>query len=115
MTSTRPTFIVQPQRHARGSGWIECPEHQAQRFAVLRIERYRANGRQLTATRTLTSWRTRREAQAAADALHSQQRGRLGKLAKALARQPGDRAGPRPDAQPYARGLTEDEYRSLRP
>jgi len=63
----RPIYTVQPQR--RDKGWQACEEHEAQRFAVLRVEHFTSRGKRMTATRTVTAHNTRIEAQAAVDSL----------------------------------------------
>lgn len=63
------TYTVQPQRRERG--WVEATPETAERWAVLKVQHFKARGRAGTSTRIAFTAPTRAEAQAAADSLRS--------------------------------------------
>ena len=65
MTTQRPTYAVLPQR--RASGWVNCPSHLAQRWAVARVT---LKGR-ARVERILHAFPTRAEAEAICARYHS--------------------------------------------
>ncbi len=98
MTPTRTTFSVLPQR--RASGWVNCPPHLAQRWAVARVT---LKGR-ARVERILHAFPTRAEAEAICARYHS--------LAKRdEAKRTAQKAGlPRRGGAVIARSLTLDEH-----
>lgn len=68
-------YVVQPQR--RSKGWISCPEHQAQRWAVCH----------LPSTRAVGAFGTKAEAQAVSDTMNARLKRR------SASSEPGSRYG----------------------
>jgi hypothetical protein len=78
-------YVIEPQRREPGCGYLSCPEHAAQRWAVVEIK---PRG----GVRTINSFATKAEALAVSDTLNGNVKRR--QRDREASREPGQRYGP---------------------